>query len=105
MSSFGEDAKRLVSFLPQSTAAAIIKKASRILFYEYPWVGETMRLLIHDEILGESRKEYVDTCLEVSQKVMEMPHEELPLDPVWGMGEYLSIGTEPKVGETWAGMH
>src|SRR6185436_14617463 len=52
-SGFGEDAKRLVSFLPQSTAAAIIKKSAKRLFYEGGAVGETLRLLIHDSILGE----------------------------------------------------
>lgn len=102
--SYGEDAKRLISFLPQSTAAAIIKQAAKRLWYEFPWVGETMRLLIHDEILGEARKNLIDTCLEVSEKVMEAPIPELPLDPAWGMGPYLSIGTEAKVGPTWASM-
>ena len=105
VSSFGEDAKRLVSFLPQSTAAAIIKAAARRIFYEYPWVGETLRLLIHDSILGEAREQEVANCLEVSQKVMEAPLQELPLDPTWEMGEFLSIGSEAKVGKTWAEMH
>lgn len=104
VSSLGEDAKRLVSFLPQSTAAAIIKKATKRLWYEFPWVGLTMRLLIHDEILGEAREEQIEQCLEISGQVMEAPIEELPLDPVWGMGEYLTIGTEAKVGRSWAGM-
>jgi DNA polymerase I-like protein with 3'-5' exonuclease and polymerase domains len=104
--SFGEDAKRLVSFLPQSTAAAIIKQAAKRLFYEFPWVGESLRLLIHDSILGEAKKdEEVGTCLEISAKVMEAPIPELPLDPEWGMGEFLTIGTEAKVGKSWGGMH
>jgi len=101
---YGEDAKRLISFLPQSTAAAIIKRSAKTLWYEYPWVGETMRLLIHDEIFGEEKEEGIEQCLEISQKVMEAPIPELPLDPSWGMGEFLSIGTESKVGQTWATM-
>jgi len=105
ISSYGEDAKRLISFLPQSTAAAIIKRAGRILWEEYPWVGQTMRLWIHDEILGECEDEELEKCLSVSQTVMESPIPELPLDPAWGMGTHLSIGTESKVGRTWAAMN
>ena len=103
--SFGEDAKRLVSFLPQSTAAAIIKRATKRVWTEYPWVGETLRLLIHDEILGEEKEQQIEECLRVSAICMEAPIKELPLDPSWEMGEYLTIGTEAKVGSSWAGMH
>jgi hypothetical protein len=104
-STYGEDAKRLVSFLPQSTAAAIIKQAAKRIFYEYPHVGETLRLLIHDSVLGECREEQLEECLEVSGNVMSAPIPELPLDPTWGMGEFLTINTEAKVGNTWGGMH
>lgn len=102
--SFGEDAKRLISFFPQSTAAAIIKQAGKRLWYEFPWVGQTMRLWIHDEILGEGSDEEIERCLQISQEVMEAPIPQLPLDPAWGMGDYLSIGTEAKVGRCWADM-
>jgi hypothetical protein len=105
ISSFGEDAKRLVSFLPQSTAAAIIKRATKRIWYDYPWVGQTLRLLIHDEIFGECEEGDLQTCLDVSQQVMEEPIPELPLDPAWGMGTHLTIGTEAKVGQTWGSMH
>lgn len=104
-SSFGDDAKRLVSFLPQSTAAAIIKSAAKSLWYHYPWVGNTLRLLIHDSILGESEEGDIEKCLETSRMVMEAPIRELPLDPQWGMGEYLTIGTEAKVGKSWGDMN
>jgi len=103
-SSFGEDAKRLIAFLPQSTAAAIIKKAGATLWYEYPHVGQTMRLWIHDEILGETSEEDLEECLLISQRVMESPHQELPLDPDYGLGSHLKIGTEAKVGRSWAEM-
>lgn len=105
ISSFGEDAKRLVSFLPQSTAAAIIKQAAKRIYYEYPWVGQTLRLLIHDSILGECGEQELETCLQISQRVMEAPIPELPLDPAWGMGEFLTIGSEAKVGASWGNMH
>jgi hypothetical protein len=103
-STFGEDAKRLVSFLPQSTAAAIIKQAAKRLFYEFPVVGETLRLLIHDSILGEVDDGGVEECLRVSREVMETPIRELPLDPNWNMGDFLKIGTEAKVGQSWGAM-
>lgn len=103
--SFGEDAKRLVSFLPQSTAAAIIKQAAKRIFYETPWIGETLRLLIHDSILGEAKEGDIERCLKISADVMEAPIPELPLDPTWEMGEFLSIGTEAKIGRSWGDMH
>lgn len=104
VSSFGDDAKRLVSFLPQSTAAGIIKRATKRLWYDYPEVGQTLRLLIHDEIFGETPERLIDECLMISQQVMEEPVPELPLDPQWGMGEFLAIGTEAKVGRVWSEM-
>lgn len=99
---FGEDAKRLISFLPQSTAAAILKRSAKGLFGSA--VGSTMRLLIHDSILGECESPLIDQCLEESLNVMEQPIRELPLDPSWGTGEYLTIGTEAKVGQSWGNM-
>jgi DNA polymerase I-like protein with 3'-5' exonuclease and polymerase domains len=104
ISSFGEDAKRLISFLPQSTAAAIIKAAARELWYSYPWIGEHMRLLVHDSIIWEAPEREVDQILGMSQAVMEQPRQELPLDPSWGMGEFLSIGSEAKLGPAWSQM-
>lgn len=101
---YGEDAKRLVSFLPQGTAAAIIKAAARRLWYERPWVGETLRLLIHDSVFGLAEERKIPECLEVSGEVMSAPIPELPLDPAWGMGEFLTIGTEAKCGPTWSSM-
>lgn len=105
VSSFGDDAKRLVSFLPQSTAAAIIKQAAKTLYFGYPWVGNTLRLLIHDSVLGEAPESKLDECLETSRVVMETPIPELPLDPTWNMGQFLSIGSEAKVGKSWGDMN
>lgn len=102
---FGDDAKRLISFLPQSTAAAIIKRAAKRIYYDYPNIAHTMRLLIHDSILGEATEgAQTQVCLDISKLVMEEPIPELPLDPSWGMGEFLSIGSEAKVGKSWAAM-
>ncbi len=101
--SYGEDAKRLVSFLPQSTAAAIIKQAAKQIF-AHPIVGPTIRLLIHDSILGECDAGLVQECLDVSAEVMEAPILQLPLDPTWELGEFLTISTEAKTGQTWGEM-
>lgn len=105
ISTFGEDAKRLVSFLPQSTAAAILKRAGRRLWYDYPGVGRNMRLWVHDSIIGECPENEVELDLSIVESVMTEPIPELPLDPAWGMGEFLSIGVETKVGTSWAAMH
>lgn len=103
-SSYGPDAKRAVAYLPQSTAAAIIKNSAKELWYNYGYIGETIRLLIHDSILGETEEEQLNECLRVSKEVMERPIVELPLDPSWNMGEYLSIGTEAKSHRCWGEM-
>lgn len=103
-SNYGEDAKRLVSFLPQSTAAAIIKQKGKQLYNAHPNVGNTMRLWIHDSILGEAGVSSVNECLAVSKSIMESPVLELPLPESWDMGTHLSIGTEGKLGPCWADM-
>ncbi len=101
---FGEDAKRLISFLPQSTAAAILKRAAKRIWTECSVVGRTFRLFIHDELFGEVDNERLGLCLAVSRQFMEEPIPELPLDPAWGMGEFLTIGSEAKVGTSWGSM-
>lgn len=101
---FGEDSKRLVAFLPQSTASAIIKAAAKKLWYELPWIGQYMRLLVHDSIIFECPDDEVDACLEASEQVMCAAIPELPLDPTWNMGEYLTIQSEAKIGKSWGEM-
>jgi hypothetical protein len=104
IASYGEDAKRLVSFLPQSTAAAIIKQAAKAIWREFPDVGRTLRLLIHDSLLGECEEKEAADCLAVAQEVMGRPILELPLDPSWGMGTHLTINSDAKVGRSWGEM-
>lgn len=101
---FGKDAKALVAALPQSTAAFIYAEAAMTLDAERPDIGETLRLLVHDELLGESRKEQVEECLSVAKTIMERPIAQIPLDPAWQLGEYLTVATEGKVGECWGTM-
>ena len=102
-STFGEDAKRLIASMPQGTAAGVIKRSARGLAAD-PVAGPSLRLLIHDEIFGEVAEGDVERCLSESKRVMEAPIPELPLDPAWGMGEFLSIGSEAKVGRCWGEM-
>lgn len=102
-SQFGDDAKRVVAFLPQSTAAAIIKQAAKRLFYETE-IGEYLRLLIHDSVMFECPLDKVEQVLTVSSAIMEAPILELPLDPTWNLGDYLNIMTESKVGQSWGDM-
>lgn len=136
--SYGDDAKRLIAFLPQHTAAFIGKEAGKRLYhdhtelalrvqavrharglvgtskwkpqrydsfdYTYPIDHPWMRLFIHDEWLGETPQQYAE---EVDQRLlseMAKPIPQLPLDPAWGMGSHLTIGTEGKQGTSWGDM-
>jgi hypothetical protein len=99
---FGDDAKSLIAFLPQSTARFIKTRAAQRIWAnpEYQDVARTFRLFIHDEILGECPVELLARCLEVSQIEMERPVPELVLPD----GTLLALGTEAKAGPVWGGM-
>jgi hypothetical protein len=99
--SFGDDAKRLIACVPQNTASAILKDASNRLFFGYEQVREWLRLFIHDELLWICPEGDMEEMLALTKLEMERPIQCLPLDPSWGMGEYLAIGTEAKVGASW----
>lgn len=101
---FGEDAKRIAAFLPQHSAAEIIKAAGRRLYYELPLVGQYMRLWVHDDITGFAPEDRVMDVLREAKAEMEKPVPELPLPPQWGLGEHLRIYTEAKVGPSWGEM-
>lgn len=101
---YGKDAKALVAAGPQSTASFIYVEAALALDAEYPAIGDTLRLLVHDELLGETQKDMVEQCLSVSKSVMERPIPQIPLDPSWGLGDFLVVGTEGKIGTCWGEM-
>lgn len=103
-SALGDDAKRLISFLPSSTASAILKRAAKRVFVDYPDIGANLRLLVHDSIVGEAAERDVERDVGVIHELMTRPIPQLPLDPSWQMGEYLSINAEVKVGPSWADM-
>ncbi len=102
--SYSDDAKRLIAFGPQSDAAFIGKRALKVLYYSTE-VGPDLRLFIHDSCFGESDLDRLDRIVPIVKEVMERPVPELPLPPEWGMGQYLTIGSEQKVGTCWGDMH
>lgn len=103
---YGEDAKRLIAFNPQSNAALIGKRALKRCYYNYPdTVARWLRLFIHDEILTECPKNRADECDSILQFEMEREIPELRLDPGWGFGNYLRVESEGKRGDSWDSMH
>ena len=126
---FGDDAKRLVAFLPQHMAAVIGKAAGRRIYYgeagtllaqrinprwrpvdPAAWTLREcvahpfLRLFIHDEWLCECPVTLADEVDQVLQAEMAQPVKELPLDPTWNMGSHLVIGSEGKRGRVWGEM-
>ena len=101
----GPDANAAIAYKPQSTAAGIIKEAMmRLYFDHYELVGKYLRLLIHDEVFTETPLAIVHEVDAILKMEMEKPIMCMPLPPEWGMGEYLSINTEEKIGPIWGEM-
>lgn len=115
----GEDAKRVVAFYPQSTAAGVLKEVMIRLFDpESPsYIGDAyygrtpFRAPIHDSILLEIPNRVWDRVVELVFQEMLRPIPELPLDWVeagvrrsLGLGSHLSIGVEAKCGLDWKNM-
>jgi uracil-DNA glycosylase family 4 len=99
----GADANKIYAFLPQSTAAGIIKDAMLTLWDEhYEDVGQYLRLLIHDELFFECPEGHLDKLDAIVQSVMEKPNSCLKLP--WNPTECLSIQTEAKRGKSWGSM-
>ena len=90
----GDDAKRAVAFLPQSSAAAFLKDnvflIAQTAFWPMPANG-----LIHDSYCLEVERKRIDEAVEVLTGILTRPVLEL---------QGLTIGCEIKVGETWADM-
>lgn len=103
--SFGDDSKRLIAFNPQSNAALIGKRALKNCFNKHPeTLAKWLRLFIHDAMFLMVPTEHIDLADELVRVEMEAPIPEMRLDPSWGMGDYLTIGSESKRGQTWASM-
>src|SRR6266853_1314749 len=101
----GPDANKVVAFLPQSTAAGIIKEAMlRLFFNRFEEAGNYLRLQVHDELfmeVPEGLRESVDVIL---KEEMEKPIKEMMLPSSYRMGDYLQILTEGKYGKRWGSM-
>lgn len=98
-STFGDDAKRAVAFGPQSTAAGIIKDA--MLEIAAQGLDHYLRLQVHDSLVAMLPIGEVDELSLRLSSIMSAPCKKLPLDPTWGMGPYLSIEVEVKMGPSW----
>ena len=99
----GDDAKRCVAYNPQHTAAVIMRRALWLLG-QHADIRPYLRLTIHDELLWECPTEMHDRVDATIQHIMEAPQPELPLDPDWQMGRWLTIQTEGKHGTRWGSM-
>lgn len=98
----GDDQNKVLAFLPQSTAAGIIKEAMLRLFYDrFEEAGQFLRLTVHDSLVADVPIELVETVMGVMEEEMTRPIPELKLPPSYNLGEYLTIGVEGKVGDRW----
>lgn len=101
----GDDANRVLAFLPQSTAAGMIKEAMLRLFYDrFEEAGQYLRLQVHDSLVSDVPEGEVDTVSDAIQTEMERPVPELRLPQSYGMGDALIVETERKTGRTWGKM-
>ena len=102
----GDDANATLAFLPQSTAAAIIKDAMLEMYYNhFEALGQYLRLQVHDSLVSEVPKAKLDSVRDLKTRLMTAPLLPLPLPPEWEMGTHLSIGVDSKTGERWGEVH
>lgn len=103
-----------VAFYPQSTARGVLTEAcfplfdpddDPALYIGDAYFGRTpLRAPIHDSLLLEVPTRKVDRVIERVQQAMGRPVEALPCPPEWGMGPYLTIGVDGKIGDDWGHM-
>lgn len=99
----GDQANDVLAFLPQSTAAGIIKEAM-LRLWEDPQMAAAMRLQVHDSLLLEVREAELDEVRAKLISCMTAPVKELPLPASFRMGEALVIDVDSKVGYRWGAM-
>ncbi len=111
----GEDGKRAVAFLPQSTTAGKLKEVLLRLFDpDSPsYLGTIadgltpLRAPIHDSLLLEIPTRLFDLVAETVFREMQRPFEQMPMPEDWGLGPYLATGISAKTGlagGSWAAM-
>jgi uracil-DNA glycosylase family 4 len=96
----GDQANDVLAFLPQSTAAGIIKEAMLRLYYDTP-AGPDMRLQVHDSLVLEVREAQLEERRALLVDTMEAPVLQLPLPASFEMGPHLSIDVDTKSGKRW----
>jgi len=101
---YGPSAKALVAFNPQHAAAAIGRGAIRAIAQHSPTALESLRLFIHDSLVGECPKAQAMPLIETVVRLMTQPIPWLPLPAEWKMGTHLTVGVEAQLGTTWGGM-
>ncbi len=91
-----EEANKALAFLPQSTAAGMLREAL-IQLADLPGEGETFHLLvpIHDAVLIEVKRERLEIVARQVKAVMQQK---------WKQLNDLSIEVDVKWGESWAEM-
>jgi hypothetical protein len=101
----GPSANETIAFRPQSNAAGIIKEAMLRLHKDrFEEAGRFMRLLIHDELFFEVPELQLEQLRKIVKEEMGRPVKQLPLPSSYGMGDFLAINVEDKVGTNWGGM-
>lgn len=101
----GPDANKVIAFLPQSTAAGIIKDAMLRLWNDHREdAGQYLRLLVHDELFFEVPLDKLDALDVVCKLEMEKPILQMKMPESWGMGTHFVVTTEEKKGERWGSM-
>ena len=91
----GDDAKRCIAFLPQSTASAIQSEVL-LRLAQYENMRSWLRLIIHDSFLCEPPEGDALACAAMLRDEM--------LQPIAELGG-LQIGVEVSVGRNWGEMH
>ena len=99
----GDQANEVLAFLPQSTAAGIIKEAM-LRLWEDPQMARCLRLQVHDSLLLEVPEDELDIVREKLVACMTAPVEALPLPASYRMGSHLVIDVDTKVGQRWGMM-
>jgi uracil-DNA glycosylase family 4 len=99
----GDQANDVLAFLPQSTAAGIIKEAM-LRLAQHPLAGPALRLQVHDSLMLEVAEAHLDDVRAVLIAEMTKPVAELPLPASFEMGPALSIGVDHKTGLRWGSM-
>lgn len=89
---YSSDAKRSIAFIPQSSARFVLTRAAQRLSQP---VQDTLRLFVHDSLLGLCKTAALAQCLHESKVQMEQPVPELA---------NLIIHTEAKTGLNWGEM-